>query len=142
MSASARAVGVAVGIVVRQVGVGAAAGRDERQAGAVVGVVAQAAVLRRRADRDDPLRLGRVGELAVLLVAGRRDDEHVVAMRVVDRADQLGDRRGLDGAGGELEAEVDDLRVVVDGVVDALGDRRGVAVALRVEHADRHQPTP
>ena len=59
---------------------------------------------------------------------------------VVDRVDQLGDRARLDGAGGELEAQVDDLGVVVDREVDALGDRRRAAVALRVEHADRHQP--
>ena len=59
---------------------------------------------------------------------------------VVDRVDQLGDRARLDGAGGELEAQVDDLGAVVGRVDDALGDLRRVAVALRVEHAHRHQP--
>ena len=128
--------GVAVGVA-RQVGVGAAAGRDERQAAAVVGVGGQAAVFGRRADGDHVGRARGVGDRGVALVAGGGDDEHAAAVRVAQRVDQLGDVRGRH-AGGELEAEVDHLSAVLDGEEHAFGDRRGFAFALGVEHAHGH----
>ena len=50
---------------------------------------------------------------------------------------------GICGSGHvdvELEAQVDDLGAVVDRVADAFGDRRRVAVAVGVQHANGHDP--
>ena len=44
--------------------------------------------------------------------------------------------------GRELEGQVDHLRAVVGRPADALGDRHRVALAVAVEHADRHQLGP
>ena len=60
-----------------------------------------------------------------------------MAVGVAERFHQLGDVcRG--NPGGELEAEVDDLGVVLDGKHHAFGDRGRFAFARAVEHTHGH----
>ncbi len=113
------------------------AGRRERRASALA---------RRRGDREaaaaDAVRAGRLQErgrildrvAAVVAVADGRDEEHALRDRVVDRAPlDRGSRRAA-------EAEVDDLRAVVDRVDDRGGlvdVREGAARAACLHD---HQP--
>ncbi len=123
------ALGVAVGLAGHDRVVAAAGGHDV-QAVAAVGVVGQAAILGGGADRDDAGGAGGIGDLIGLVVAGGADDRHPAPVGVADGADDLRDLRArVDLAGEELEAEVDDLRAVVDRVADALCDGRLVALA-------------
>ena len=85
---------MAVGVA-REVGVGASAGGDERQARAVVGVVGQTAVFGGGPDGDHVRRARRVGDRRVALVAGGGDHDHAAPAGVAQGSDQLGNvRRG------------------------------------------------
>ena len=86
---------------------------------------------------EDVRRAGREGEDAVALVAGGADDEHAAAAGEGQRVEQRRDLLRAD-VGAELEREVDDVGPAADGEADAVGDRRGVALAAGVEHADGH----
>src|SRR5690606_39528486 len=83
-------------------------------------------------DREDALVGGGVGLLDVAsgaVVARGGDDDDLPGQGLVDGGLEV--RVGFGGVGGVL-ADVDDLRLGLDGVADALGEGAGVAVAVGV----------
>src|SRR5690606_5365665 len=83
-------------------------------------------------DREDAFVGGGVGLLDVAsgaVVARGGDDDDLPGQGLVDGGLEV--RVGFGGVGGVL-ADVDDLRLGLDGVADALGEGAGVAVAVGV----------
>src|SRR5436305_14924553 len=131
----------------RQAAVGMTAGTSGRvvvparchqgQPGSGIRVPGQAAVRGGGADGDDTRYPSRVGDLACLVVPGGADEEDSMALGEADRVDEVRDITWAD-ADPELEAQVDDLGTVVDGVADSAGDCCGVAGATGPKNPQRH----
>ena len=102
-----------------------------------VRVVRLAEVLGGRADRDRVARAGRIRDVRVRLVAGGGHDDHALRVREPDRADDARDLARRDRR-VELEAQVDDVRAVLGGPPDPARDRVRAALAVLVQHPDRH----
>ena len=110
----------------------AAAGGDEVEARAGVGVLGEAAVLGDRADARarraaPPGRRRGLSAVfpAAATISAPLPRAYLTAAAIFGIWPAERDRRG------ELEAQVDDLRALLGGVADALGDRVLVAVAAR-----------
>ena len=82
------------------------------------------------ADGDDPRISRGPGQLCRLVIAGRGHDDHAVAARIVDGADQY--VAGIVAA----QADVDELRPGVDRRHDGLRHGENVALGVRVGDTD------
>ena len=110
-------------------------GRNHPEAHPEVREVRAVAALVDGADAEQPA-LGR-GLLARRepVVAGRGRDDDAAVQRPVQRSVERV-AAAAEAAARSAQREVDDVRAVVHGPVDALGHRVGVAVSVVVEHPD------
>ncbi len=129
------AVGEAVVVLVLR---SLAAGRGHVDRRAIVAVGGAGLVVARRHDADHLRVVTGEAQHRPVIVAGRYDDDHVVGRGVVDGVVDHADAARRPGAVATgAERHIDDLRPVVGGPDDALGDV-GVGAAAVGQHLDGH----